>query len=185
MGINTITYPILSRYIDTDPVVLMGNLFMRRGVLKHYPGQSKYAALFIRAVHDVVTISMDIDPRHGGRAWDLGKPLVGWAAMFGVLFNGGTGEHIDDQAAFWRNCHRIVRPGGVMIHVVPLIGGWAGHSPWLYTRYFLRQLAQCNGYDVLERIPFRAGRGEALCMVLRHNGGGFNRVPWRHVKAGV
>lgn len=187
MGINALTYPILQRYIDSEPVALMGNLYMRRGVLKDYPGASRYASLFLRAVHGATVVSFDIKPRRHARAWNLNRPLVGFDNYFGVVFNGGTGEHVKNQGVFWDNCHRIVKPGGVMIHVVPLVGGWRGHpgwpdhSPYLYTKYFLHLLADYNSYNMVERTVFMTAHGAAMCAVLRHTGADYKGVPVEHV----
>ncbi|HEU4686229.1 MAG TPA: methyltransferase domain-containing protein, partial [Nitrospira sp.] len=52
---------------------------------------------------------------------DLGKPLdETWDGRFGTVLNGGTVEHVFDVRQAMTNIHRLVRPGGTMIHLAPV-----------------------------------------------------------------
>ncbi|KKN34712.1 hypothetical protein LCGC14_0790940 [marine sediment metagenome] len=184
MGINTEIYDLMKPYLDTRPtLVLMGEQFMRRGMLKRFRGAHKIATRFIRAAHGCSVTSIDLNSNHGAVRYDLGKPMPdSWEGVFTMLYNGGTAEHVGSQWEFFRNCHVLMKNGSIMVHVVPLTGSWAGHSPWLYTRAFLPQLAQRNGYQVVDELFFSRGINEAMCMVFRHDGLLYNGIPYDQVK---
>lgn len=96
--------------------------------------------------------SFDINGLHGSLVVDLTRPLPDeYACAFDIVTNVGTSEHVVAQYACFRNIHRLVRAGGVMLHSVPPPGYWPGHGRFYYALEFFDGLAEANGYEVLHR----------------------------------
>jgi len=84
------------------------------------------------------------------------KPLPGLEGFFSFLdehqirfqlvTNNGTGEHVFNQDAIYRNVHQLTVPGGLMLHEVDL------RSHQTKTRDVLGSLghAECNGNTGIE-----------------------------------
>ena len=60
------------------------------------------------------------------------------------IYNGGTLEHIFDVAAAFKNVHRLLAEGGVVIHALPV--SWFGHGFYNFTPRLFHYLAEANGY---------------------------------------
>lgn len=80
--------------------------------------------------------------------YDLNRPVPMWRP-FDAVGNYGTAEHVFRAGKVFEFCHRMTRPGGVMLHVMPAFGdinhGFFNMHPLLYTK-----LAEQNGYDILD-----------------------------------
>ena len=81
-------------------------------------------------------------------ALDLNTPLALPSYGFDVLVNSGTLEHVFDQRQAWESAHDHVRPGGLMVHALPL-WGWLGHGFVNYHPTFVADVAAVNDYEVL------------------------------------
>jgi len=109
------------------------------------------------------------------RSVDLIDPRADWMRdcnipftlpeQFDIVTNFGTSEHVFNISAVFRSMHDIVRPGGVMLHVLPAFGdidhGFYNIHP---TVYF--DLAAANGYKIedicyVDRWDIRNCRYEA------------------------
>ncbi len=112
-----------------EPVAMAAELYRRLGY-------ASYAAI-------------DANGAHGARALDLNRDLAaqGLAATFDLVTNLGTIEHCFDQAAAFRNMHRLCRPGGLMIHCLPA-QGLVNHGFYNYHPRFVADLAAANGYAI-------------------------------------
>lgn len=169
MGVNQLTDILLREYAPCKPVysrmVLMGDLFIR----PEFNQQYKRAVNYYKAMGFALVVSMDINGKATVKV-DLGQPLGGqWNGVFNILVNGGTGEHIEPQDVFYRNCHNVVSPGGVMLHVGPE-QGWPGHSNNLYNERWYRQLCQQYGYTMLHMQRNQHKHGTALYVVCKKGG---------------
>ena len=78
---------------------------------------------------------------------DLNHPLE-LGEQFDVLIDGGTAEHVFDVCQFFRTCHQVARPGGLMLHSLPFLG-WLEHGFYNFNPTFFWDLAQTNGYAVV------------------------------------
>lgn len=68
---------------------------------------------------------------------------------YDVIYNGGTLEHVFDIRSALRNIFKMLRPGGAIIHFLPM-NGWVDHgfyqfSPTFFVDYYIE-----NGFDVLD-----------------------------------
>ena len=116
-------------------------------------------------------ISLDLNGRRGALAINLSKIVSDWKNHFDIVTDYGTAEHVKGIYECFCNIHNFTREGGVMIHTVPISGGWKGHSPYHFKDWFFSKLAEENGYkSILNEVrvlPPCRGRVESLvCSVL-------------------
>lgn len=96
-------------------------------------------------------VSIDINAMDGALGRDLSRPLANVGEPFDVVTNFGTTEHvIDNQYWPFKNIHNMVRPGGVMISIVPTWGFKPTHGEYRYDPSFFGRLSEKNGYDIIE-----------------------------------
>lgn len=76
---------------------------------------------------------------------------------FDVVTNFGTTEHILNQYNTFQFIHDCVRPGGLMIHQLPM-EGWSDHCLVKYNPKFFFLLAIANDYSL---VDFRINVGAA------------------------
>jgi SAM-dependent methyltransferase len=67
---------------------------------------------------------------------------------FDLVINGGTTEHVANQANAFRFIHDLTKPGGIMIHGVPS-QGMLTHGLVNYTMKFFGQLCEQNRFEIL------------------------------------
>lgn len=93
--------------------------------------------------------SVDLNGRNGAIALDLQKPLPKkLVGVFDVVTDYGTMEHINDQYTVLRNVDSMCRVGGLMIHVLPLVGNWPKHCRYRYQPDFPARLAALCRYEL-------------------------------------
>ena len=66
---------------------------------------------------------------------------------FGSIMNFGTLEHVFDQRQIMTNMHDLVRPGGLILHTVPVT--WFEHGFFNINPVMLRLTAHANGYTLV------------------------------------
>jgi len=69
---------------------------------------------------------------------------------YNMLLDFGTIEHIKKQYVAWKNCHNLVKQGGLMVHSLPADrkGSWVDHCYHWYTKEFFEELAASCGYEI-------------------------------------
>jgi hypothetical protein len=95
-------------------------------------------------------VSIDFHGTPAARAIDLNHP-VDLGERFDMVIDIGTAEHVFDVCQFFRTCHDLTRPGGLMIHCNPF-RGWLDHGFYNFNPTFYWDLAAANGYDELMMI---------------------------------
>jgi len=107
------------------------------------------AEVFYEAVLRRRTITaIDLHGSPHAHEEDLNEPLrFGWG-QFGIVINSGTAEHVFDQRQLWRTIHERCKPGGMMMHALPL-WGWLDHGFYNYHPTFVTDVAAANGYEVV------------------------------------
>jgi SAM-dependent methyltransferase len=98
-------------------------------------------------------LAIDLDPgASGALRLDLNLPLPDpfWDA-FDIVINTGTLEHVFDQRQAWQTAHDACKPGGLMVHALPL-WGWIDHGFYCHQPTLVADLATANGYDILAWI---------------------------------
>lgn len=116
-----------------------------------------------------VVNSWDITGCQGSNVVDLREQQTG---QYDTIFQHGTLEHLDrDLYTGFKNCHDLLKVGGIVIHENPKTGNWPGHGTYYFTTHFYEMLAIQNGYEILELTEEPAmGNvidGWNVCCVLR------------------
>lgn len=97
---------------------------------------------------------------------DLNLPLERRLALFDLVTDFGTSEHVFDQAQVWRTLHSLVKPRGLIAFDRPA-QGYHKHCFYLINECLIRDLAAANQYEVVHLSRATTPRGELLRGVLR------------------
>lgn len=89
--------------------------------------------------------------RPGAYRFDLNKHNLARAKQgaFDIVVNFGTTEHVMNQYNSYKVIHEATAVGGYMFHQVPGTG-YISHGYFTYDALMFRELAQANGYDLLD-----------------------------------
>lgn len=129
-----------------------------RDLAKSFSERSKFAhpdtTLYLGEVLDLTSIeylSLDIYHGHRTRILDLNFEAAPAAYLeaFDVVLNFGTTEHIFNQFNSFKMIHDTTKPGGFMFHQVPALG-YIDHGYFMYSPRTFTELAQVNGYALLD-----------------------------------
>lgn len=108
---------------------------------------------------------------------DLNQPIALIVnAMFDLVTDFGTGEHIFDQAQIWRSLHDLVKPGGYIAVDRPS-SGYEKHCFYVTHEGLYRDIAEANGYKVLHLDRRKTPRGELVFAVFQRQTAEPFRVP--------
>jgi len=95
-------------------------------------------------------VTIDLNGRHGARKLDLGEPLPEELHnRFHLVTNYGTGEHVNNQYMFFKNCHDVCKKGGIIIHQLLHSGFFPEHGRFYYTQKTAFRLAEMCSYSLL------------------------------------
>lgn len=109
------------------------------------------AKIFYRALLDYRRIvAIDFHGTPAALKLDLNYP-VAIGEQFEMLVNSGTGEHVFNVFQFFKTCHEVTCPGGIMFHSMPFCG-WVEHGFYNFNPTFYWDLAAANGYGVVAMI---------------------------------
>lgn len=100
-------------------------------------GFSKYLAIDVNTERDAVAMDLNLD-------------LVThyqWTEQFDLVTNNGTGEHVFNQYAVFKNCHNLCKINGFMVHMLPFYR-WVDHGFYNYNPNLFACLAHANSYDL-------------------------------------
>lgn len=110
--------------------------------------------LFLGEVLDHTTheyLSIDVCPGHNTLILDLNKKSLptDYQNRFDLVLNLGTTEHIVNQFNSYEAIHQATKVGGYMLHQVPT-AGWHNHGYFCYHPLFFKDIAEANGYELLD-----------------------------------
>jgi SAM-dependent methyltransferase len=123
-------------------------------------GNGHACALLAR--HGLHPIACDIVPDARQATRDLGLPTVGLDASAGLPFRSGEMagilageiiEHLFDPGRLLRECHRVLRPGGILVVTTPNLAGLQDRLRFLAGRA-PRQVNPFHEYLYLHIRPF-------------------------------
>jgi hypothetical protein len=152
--------------------VILGSQIMRPKVRSTYRSAKKHYESMPDLFSDVVAI--DTNGRMECLQRSLCEPQRDMHDNFDLLYNGGTMEHVVNQKEGWRNCHYLLREGGIAVHVSPLSGGWPRHGRYHYTPEFFDELIRLNKYKI-----------RSMPQVVKHNKGDAIYLSFQKMKTGV
>jgi hypothetical protein len=94
---------------------------------------------------------VDADGRHGAFVWDLNLPIpADQQGKYDFVTNHGTTEHVFNVYQSFKNIHDLTRPGGLMLHMLPL-QGYLNHGFFNFQPCFYDDLAAENRYEIIEK----------------------------------
>jgi hypothetical protein len=106
------------------------------------------AKVFYAAMLDYREIvAIDFHGTPAARPIDLNQP-VDLGQRFDIVIDGGTAEHVFDVCQFFKTCHALTLPGGLMLHNNPF-RGWLEHGFYNFNPTFYWDIAAANGYELL------------------------------------
>lgn len=93
---------------------------------------------------------IDTDGRHGALPLDFNFDPMPAAekGCYDLVTNFGTTEHLINQLNAFSGMHELVKPGGLMVHVLPFVG-CVDHGFFTYQPNFFYALARFNSYEIL------------------------------------
>jgi SAM-dependent methyltransferase len=92
--------------------------------------------------------STDLDDDRATYRWDLNYPPEN-LPQFDVVTDFGTIEHVYDMTAALRAMHRLLKPGGLALHVVPVFA-YPNHGFHTPNPNFFPEFARANGYALAD-----------------------------------
>ena len=114
--------------------------------------------------------SIDMNGLDGSLPYDLREDISDkFNTKFDVIYDGGTGEHVDNQYMCFKNIHNITKTSGMMIHVLPKVGHFPKHCSYYYTIETFEVLYELCGYKILELFEHDAWGGTMIYTTLEKN----------------
>lgn len=128
MGIRKEYIEFLSKNADFEgkKILELGNQIIKDGCLGHYKSSKEYFGS-IGCFH----LSIDKNGENGAMSYDLSKKITKFDGVFDVVTDFGTSIYVDNKKACYDNIYRMVKPGGVVVHILPAVG-----SAWV-AKYFV------------------------------------------------
>lgn len=84
-----------------------------------------------------------------------GEPVLLADTSVDTILSTQTLEHVYDFQFYVRECHRLLKPGGILILTVPM--QWRVHEApydyWRFTRYGVSELMARNDFNVISITP--------------------------------
>ena len=106
------------------------------------------AKLFYTAILDYREIvAIDFHGTPAAKRIDLNEPLD-LGQRFELVIDGGTAEHVFNVFQFFKTCHELTQPRGLMLHNNPF-RGWLEHGFYNFNPTFYWDLAAANGYEIV------------------------------------
>jgi len=128
------------------------------------------AEAFYRGLGASSYTAIDVNELYGSLMMDLNLDLAArydYRDTFDYVTNNGTGEHVFDQGAIFRNAHALTRPGGVMVHVMPFVN-YINHGFYSFHPNLYHALALANGYRLLA-LGMTTRYGDGVIALPRHD----------------
>ena len=101
-------------------------------------GFSNYAAIDINSTFGSLMMDLNLDLRSH----------YNFQETYDLVTNNGTGEHIFNQYAVYKNMHEMANVGGIMLHIMPFIN-WVNHGFYNYHPVLYADLAAANDYTIV------------------------------------
>ena len=131
--------------------------------------------------------SIDMNGLDGSLKLDLRKELPkDLHNKFDIIYDGGTGEHVDNQYMCFKNVHDITKIGGIMIHVLPKVGHFPDHCQYYFTKDSFNVLEDLCNYKKIRLFEHEADGGIMIWSVLEKTQNDFiskkefQKVPIQH-----
>ncbi len=94
--------------------------------------------------------AIDVNDKYGSLMMDLNLDLkqdYGFTKQYDLVTNNGTGEHLFNQYAVFKNCHDLAKVNGIILFILPF-AGWVNHGFFNFHPVLFRDLAGANNYKI-------------------------------------
>lgn len=165
IGVHAITGPLLTLGVqNADFTWAQFCAATSRQCPQHDPRNIPTAQELMRTSGIPETFSLDISDYEGADfLFDLNNdmPPPHLASRFGAVLNGGTIEHVFNLPHALTASTRMLQPGGVIIHIVP-VHGWIDHGFYQISPTLLFDYYAAARFEILESagVIFAAGRDQ-------------------------
>lgn len=167
MGISNANYDLITQAMALMKpriihVLELGNQHLRpplQGTAKDLYlslGARSYRAFDINGQDDSIEIDLNYSL--------LGDPK--YMDMFDLVTNFGTSEHIRNQIQVFSTIFECCTVGGLMLHSLPLVGYWRGHSPYKYRESFPAVLARETNSRLIRKEVVPRGSERLLNFII-------------------
>lgn len=115
--------------------------------------------------------AIDVNSTYGSLIMDLNADLrdtYGYIKTFDLVTNNGTGEHIFNQFAVFKNMHQLAKVNGILLFVLPFYN-WLNHGFFNFNPLLFTDLAAANDYEVVRLSIAGAVGHEIEAKVDGHN----------------
>lgn len=128
----------------------LGNTHLRRTAKNIIGKEYRTAHTYYNSL-GIDCVSIDINGLDGALPLDLNKPIPSrFVGIFDFLVDSGTSEHIENQYELFRSIFRMLKVGGIFIHMVPAENNWAGHGIWRYSVAWFERLVKLCCYRKID-----------------------------------
>jgi hypothetical protein len=101
---------------------------------QHYVVNNNVVGYFKNMFSYPIT-SIDLNGENGSLRINLAKEITDMQT-YDLVTNFGTTEHVSNQFQCWKNIHRLLPVGGIVISEIPEIGSWKGHCNYYVDKQF-------------------------------------------------
>lgn len=104
--------------------------------------------------------SIDINEQDNSLPFDLNnviEDIYNYKDEYDLVINNGTGEHVFNQFALFKNMHNLCKKNGFMLHIYPFID-WINHGFFSIHPIAFADLSAANGYEIM-KISFANSNG--------------------------
>jgi SAM-dependent methyltransferase len=139
-----------------------------------------HTATYFKALGFASYTAIDVNSVYGSLIMDLNVDLqdkYGYTDTFDLVTNNGTGEHIFNQYAVFKNMHQLARPGGVLLFVLPFYN-WMNHGFFNFNPLLFTDLAAANGYEIV-RVAVGCPVGQEVAAQESRVASSEMRLPWQ------
>lgn len=143
-------FPLVLDYLDRR-----GKSFDRKRLVEltkmSVEEQKPHTATYYRALGFSDYTAIDVNSKYGSLIMDLNSDLrstYDFENTYDLVTNNGTGEHIFNQCAVFKNMHDLVKVGGVLLFVLPFYN-WMNHGFFNFNPVLFADLAEANRYEIV------------------------------------
>jgi hypothetical protein len=142
--------------------------------------QKPHTASYFKALGFSSYDAIDVNSLYGSLIMDLNvdlREVYDYRRTFDVVTNNGTGEHIFNQAAVFKNMHQLTNAGGIMVWILPFYN-WMNHGFFNFNPLLFADLAAANEYQVL-RMAVGCAVGQQVTAIGARIDDSHMRLSWQ------
>jgi hypothetical protein len=142
--------------------------------------QKPKTADYFKALGFAGYTAIDVNSMYGSLVMDLNVDLAdtyGFRETYDLVTNNGTGEHIFNQYAVFKNMHQLAKVGGVLLFVLPFYN-WLNHGFYNFNPLLFTDLATANQYQIV-RLGIGCSYGQEVAAEGARVSDREMRLPWQ------